>query len=381
MTTGEQRIPTATELAGILTAEYGAPVAVSDATRIDPWFVLRCRLHSAAPDVPDTAIVKWLRHNGENWRIDPAQLVTEQIALQFLAERTPGLAPRLLAADLTQAGPGVVVIEDLAPREPLRERLLRSGIDRSMDALTGFATALGRLHSATIGLADAYYRRRLAAGPAEIGFSRAQTMDGCVAGVEHMSAAGVPMSAAAARELAGVLAEFSAPGPFLAFSNGDAQVNNYLVDDAGDGRFIDFEMAGYQHAMADLVALYVPGPMWMTVNDPVTNGLEAAYRDATAAAIPAVTDDALFGPAIAGAGFVWATRRLATLPTMDAREPGDGSRPHRIATLEAAADTATRHGALPHLAGWARAAAAVLRRRWPDAEVDFSALPAYTSRW
>lgn len=196
-----------------------------------------------------------------------------------------------------------------------------------------------------------------------------------------MSDAGVSMSAAAGRELADITTEIADPGAFLAFSNGDPGVNNYLVDSRGDGRLIDFEAAGFRHAVTDLVNdLYLPGSMWLTVGDPMTNGVEEAYRDALAPVVPEVADDRWFGRTVAGAGFVFAACRLSTLPKIDVRPAGNHSRLHRVATLEAAADTAERHGSLPHLAGWARTAAETLRRRWPDTDVDLAALDPYTPR-
>jgi len=54
------------------------------------------------------------------------------------------------------------------------------------------------------------------------------------------------------------------------------------------------------------------------------------------------------------------------------RPPGDKSRPQLVETLEAAARVACTYRALPHTAGWTRAVAEQLRRRWPDADLDFT---------
>jgi hypothetical protein len=98
-------------------------------------------------------------------------------------------------------------------------------------------------------------------------------------------------------------------------------------------------------------------------------------------AIPEIADDEIFDNGVAGAAFIWALRRLNDMQKFDARAVGDSSRAHRVATLEAAADVAERKHRSPHLADWARTAAAVLRRRWPDADIDLAAMPDYTSRW
>jgi hypothetical protein len=49
-----------------------------------------------------------------------------------------------------------------------------------------------------------------------------------------------------------------------------------------DARLIDFEFAGYIHALTDAVCLYVPGPAWLTVGNPTTTGLADQYRHALA---------------------------------------------------------------------------------------------------
>jgi hypothetical protein len=54
-----------------------------------------------------------------------------------------------------------------------------------------------------------------------------------------------------------------------------------------------------------------------------------------------------------------------------------------VATLEAAAGTAEAPRALPRLAGWARRTASLLRRRWPDADLDLTdqaRFPPYSPR-
>ena len=79
----------------------------------------------------------------------------------------------------------------------------------------------------------------------------------------------------------------------------------------------------------------------------------------------------------------WALLRLQRFAVLDARAPGDHSRLQLVETLESAARTAEAHRTLPHLAGWARRTADALRRRWPDADLDFTdraRFPPYTPR-
>ena len=181
-------------------------------------------------------------------------------------------------------------------------------------------------------------------------------------------------------DIARAIQELTDPGPFLAFSNGDAGVNNFLLADGASGKLIDFEFAGFRHALCDIACLYVPGPMWITVADPPTDATEDAYRAAVSDAIPEVADDRCYGMGVSSAALAYALFRLARLDLLGSRPPGDHSRLQMVAALEAAAGTATRFGVHPHLAGWARHAADRLRRCWPDTDIDFATMPSYAPR-
>ncbi|MFI5774702.1 hypothetical protein ACIA74_40840 [Streptomyces sp. NPDC051658] len=72
--------------------------------------------------------------------------------------------------------------------------------------------------------------------------------------------------------------------------------------------------------------------------------------------------------------------RTGRLKTLDARSPGNDSRTQMVALLESGARTAEAHRVLPHLAAWCRSTAALLRRRWPDTDIDTAAAAPYTWR-
>ena len=185
----------------------------------------------------------------------------------------------------------------------------------------------------------------------------------------------------ASSELGRIEAMLREPGPFAALTNGDVQVNNFLVGEDGlDGRLIDYEAAGFRHALTAAVLIATPGSAWISVADPFALELEDAYRAALAEGIPRATDDGAFGASLAGASLAWACDRLTRLALLDARGAGDASRVQMVATLEAAAGVARRHRQWPQAAGWAERTAATLRRRWPDADVDLVTLAPYTPR-
>ena len=107
------------------------------------------------------------------------------------------------------------------------------------------------------------------------------------------------------------------------------------------------------------------------------------YRRALARGVPEAQDDRRYGFAMAAACMSWALLRLRRFAVLDTRAPGDHSRLQLVETLESAARTAEAHRALPHLSGWARRTADVLRRRWPDADLDLTdcaSFPPYSPR-
>ncbi|XVQ07547.1 hypothetical protein ACQP1W_33795 [Spirillospora sp. CA-255316] len=358
-------------------------VTVVEWTRLEPWRVARART-----DRGETMIVKWMGPHADRTHSEQWRLRTEVAALRFLSDdlRT-GLAPRVLAEDLPA---GCVALEDLAPRTALDGLLRRDGADAHMVRLVAFARARGELGALTAGRAEMYYRRRSALGPVDPDADRLGRVDRLRRdGLPQAAVLGVPVTATAERELASALAELADPGPFLALSNGDPEANNVLVHPSGppDARLIDFEFAGFTHALHDAVCLHVPGPAWMSVSTPAqASGSVArpepahAYRRALAAGVPQAEDERRYGTALAAACVAFALSRLQRLPLLDTRPPGDDSRVQLVATLEATARTVQTHQALPQLAGLCRHLSEALRRRWPDADVDITALPPYAPR-
>ncbi|MER5625839.1 hypothetical protein ABT061_32860 [Streptosporangium sp. NPDC002544] len=358
-------------------------INVVEWTRLEPWRVARVRT-----DRGETMIVKWMGPHAAGKHTEAWRLRTEVAALRFLAEDLKvDLAPRVLVEDLPA---GHVILEDLAPRVALDGLLRGDGAFAHAVRLEAFARARGELGAFTAGRAELYYRRRERLGQVDPEADRL----GHVArlrqeGLPQAEVLGVPITGPVEREFALALAELADPGPFLALSNGDPEANNVLVcaDGPPDARLIDFEFAGFTHVLHDAVCLHVPGPAWMRVSvsawpagsTPLPQVGEI-YRRALAAGVPQAEDERLYGVALTAACVAFALTRLWRLPVLDTRSPGDDSRAQLVATLEAAASVAREHHALPQLAGLCQRLAEALRRRWPDADVNFTALASYAPR-
>jgi hypothetical protein len=366
----------------LLTNLYRAPVVVERWERLEPWAVARVQLGGA--DAGRTVIVKWVRTGSAQTRTEPWRLHYELAALRFLSDDLGlALAPRVIVADVPA---GFLVMEDLAPRVALDYLIRRDGAAACLKLLAVFARARGELSAATAGQAETYQARCAALGfPAPTGDAEGRLAGLWDQGHEDATALGVPIAGSAASDLIAVLEELNTPGPFLALRHGDAESNNILVHESGpaDARLIDFEDAGYGHALIDAVCLHVPGPGWISIGDPGATDLADQYRHALARGVPEAQDDQRYGFALAAACMSWALLRLHRFAVLDTRSPGDHSRLQLVETLESAARTAEAHRALPDLAGWARRTAAVLRRRWPDADLDltdWARFPPYSPR-
>lgn len=367
--------PAIDQLNALLSAAYDRAVRICATERIAPWALMRCTLEAAG--VPKSVVVKWVRDDPTGFRGDIRQAATERAALEFLAEIGFSRAPRLIAADLDA---GLLILEDLAPRAPLHQQVLDRGADALANELLDFASASGALGAATAGRQAQYeaIRRRHGEPDPAVGRARALGPD-WPEGRAALEALGPSLSTAADRDVAAMAQTLLDPGPFSALSNGDPHPNNFLTDGNG-GRLMDFEFADFRHAAASAVWIHTPGVFFLTVAPAMVDSLEAAYRGELARGVPEAENDRPFGFGMAAAALTEACRRIARFPVLDTRPVGDGSRLHRVAVLEAAVRAARRHGALLDLAGWVEQTALWLRRRWPDTDVDLTALGDYAPR-
>jgi hypothetical protein len=141
--------PTERALEALLCQALAQPARVERIEPLRPWSVARCRVR-LGDGRTCSVIAKWLREVPQ-WggrRTELGQIATERAALEFLAEIGFARAPRLIAADSVA---GVLVMEDLAPRTPLDERLRADGLAAMTAQMLDYARTLGELGAATAG--------------------------------------------------------------------------------------------------------------------------------------------------------------------------------------------------------------------------------------
>ncbi|MFD0559052.1 hypothetical protein FB566_5013 [Stackebrandtia endophytica] len=363
------------DIEALLTDSFGTRVTIERIEPLDRPWVMRAHLTDES-GLPDTVIVKCARTRGYSLRSAGELMRCEHAALAFIPEDLhQDVAPRLFGASPDSR---LLVMEDLLPRVELTEWLRRDGHTPATEIeLTAFASSLGELAAASVGHAALFDARRTALGSDAARLSDVKHPHTGLwrSGVTHANSLGSPLSNAAVRDLDAAVAELAAPGPFLALTNGDAEAHNFMTGLNDGGWLIDFEGAGFRHALTAATSFVVPGPSWLEVSGP---GQIEAFRTAVARTIPEAEDDRRFGFGLASASLMWVLIRAERLEMLDSRTPGDDSRYQMVALLDAGARVAEAYRVLPGLVAWCRQTAALLRRRWPDTDID--AVAPYTWR-
>jgi len=218
---------------------------------------------------------------------------------QFLSDlpEAAGLGPRFYAG---HRAAGLLLVEDVGPGHSLDQILLENDPRVAEDALVAFAAAHGRLHACTLGQQAAFAERRAILGPpAFITDFYAYTWPAptfhAMANALHMT---VPHTVH--DDLQHLSAVLGQPGPFLAYTHGDACPDNALWTAHGL-RLIDFESGLFAHAFRDGVyGQILFSTCWCVNRVPllIAQRMEGAYRDALASRCPQARDDRQFDRAL-----------------------------------------------------------------------------------
>lgn len=338
-----------------------------------------------------TAIVKRRREAG-TWRSEKRLFQNEIAALRFLTELGTSVAPRLIAAG---DAAGILVMEDLGTGASLEDVLFQRDADAATKALVAFAIALGEMHAATANNEDDYYRQRRVLGADDVRADRWgifehpigtlwEKVRSIVAERPELPQPPVDIDHEVF-EITGILEH---PGPWLVLSNGDpCPANTRLADGKFRLHFLDFEHAGYHHALLDLTSLHLPFPAcpcWSRLPQKVAAEAIAAYRQTFAAHYPPVLEDDVYYPQLAATCMAWTIQRLTGLPKRDVfDEPhpvGFSRRGQLIVTIGAAVSVARYAESLPALANWLERLANALEERWSNAPMNRPFFPAFDGR-
>jgi hypothetical protein len=201
---------------------------------------------------------------------DDARGFTDWASLAFLSRvaEARGVAPCFYAGDVRAR---FFVMEDLGDSHTV-EDLLQQEAAPVVDALVALAAAMARLVTATAGHEAGFMRLRAALpGAAALGRrgEAARWLEATGRVAAWADALAIPLHAGLDRAYAHVAAAYADPGLYLAFSHGDpAPSNNHLG--ASGARLVDFEYAGYRHALYDLTGWVILCPLpwtWVAAMD------------------------------------------------------------------------------------------------------------------
>jgi hypothetical protein len=300
----------------------------------------------------------------------PRNAARERAALTLLEEIGSDAGPRLLAH-----GEGFVVLEDLGAGLALEDLLVGADPEAATRGFVAFAEAVGRMHAATLGRAEAFYRRLPELDPRNDRVCLAGApVDGYWQAVRDLA------SPAADRDVAAVR-EWMSGDRLLALSNGDVAPQNCRLGNPR-ARLLDFERAQYQHVLLDAAHLRLPfygGPCWSRIPAGVGQRVEAAYRTALN-----MLDEHAYRSGMAAATAAWAIVRLVRLPKLLPEDPphpmGYSRRGQLLDTLQVAVDASRMADTLPALRTWFEAVVEALRRRWPGLPPRQEVYPVYRAR-
>jgi hypothetical protein len=295
--------------------------------------VLRC-----TADDGRTVIVKMRRPPGDARRRDGFH--RELSALLLLAELGCDAGPRLLATDDSA---GLLVLEDLGDGPALEDLLVGDDPAAATAGFVALGEAVGRMHAATLGQADA------------------------------MRASWIFLDMLDAAEVREILCS----GP-MALSNGDLAPQNCRIT-GGRARLLDFEDAACQHPLLDVAHFRLPfygGPCWARVPGLASDRAESAYRKITGR-----TTDRAWAEGMAAAVAAWTVIRLVRLPKLLAEDRphpmGFSRRGQLLHTLRVGVEATD--GVLPRLAARFAGTERELRERWPRLPASRAVYPAYAS--
>lgn len=339
------------------------PALVSDRGRNQ---VFRCQVQGEG-NFPPTIIVKRIKDP-----LDPVRGLTDWTSLEFLSQVVDErpVAPRFLGGD---AGHLLFVMEDLGEEGSLEDLLLSRDASRVTSMLCALARQMAALHATTMGKERQFERlcEDLSLARVSSRFQEAeQWLKGCHKVEDwcrELSYLPPPGFEQACIRIADT---FAHPGEFLALTHGDpAPTNNHLRGNTV--YLVDFEYAGYRHALYDLTGWNILCPLPKDCVGMMSHHL----RTMLAPACPAVGDDELYQAA-------WATlctyRAMAVLSWMSVRLiehnaswVGEWSKREAMVAALSRWEEATR--GVKGLEVMAEVAAQLLRRcqaLWPDIPAD-----------
>ncbi|GHO84249.1 phosphotransferase [Dictyobacter formicarum] len=280
------------------------PALVSDRGRNQ---VFRCRVQSEGT-FPPSIIVKSIKDP-----LDPVRGLTDWASLAFLSQMADehSVAPRLFGGDAEHL---LFVMEDLGEEGSIDHLLHVHDSSRATSVLCALARQMGTLHATTMGKERQFERlcEDLSLATVSSRYQEAERwLEGCKKVERWCHELSYLPPAGFEQACIRIADTFALPGAFLALTHGDpAPTNNYLS--GSQIYLIDFEYAGYRHALYDLTGWNILCPLPRACVHLMSHHLRAAL----APACPAAECDEIYQTAW---GILCTYRAMALLSWMPLR--------------------------------------------------------------
>ena len=214
--------------------------------------VLGCELTHKPNNAPRTAIVKCAQQHENDIQvggfISSDMLLNEWTSLKFLGDldTETTFAPNVICGDIDSR---LIVTEGIANAERLVEPILGEDSDKAEQSLISFARFLGKMHATTAGKSQDFERHLSNVGEPgpNDGEHRRRILAHLKWVLDHLELSPTPSFH---DEVEHVLDAMLNTGPFLSFVHGDPCPDNVLISGSGI-RLIDFENAGFKHALIE----------------------------------------------------------------------------------------------------------------------------------
>jgi aminoglycoside phosphotransferase (APT) family kinase protein len=247
---------------------------------------------------------------------------------------------------------------------------------------------VGRLHAAGLGKREAYERIRASRGDAQATRHPVNKLENQLSQLPQLIAGHLhqPSSRHLEQEINAAVSELYEPGPFTTLTHGDPTVGNLLHSPGGGVKLIDFETAGYRHALLDgcFARLRYVYSVWAHhIPETVQKRLLVAYRAELAKGCPQAADDTVFSRALVAACAAWLAGLCSHLPRVaeaDARWGRATYRQRITVGLGHFITVADEYGQMPALRDCAQRLLDRLRDTWPAGDCELPTYPAFTAR-
>jgi hypothetical protein len=380
----------------VLLDTFGSPVRLSVIDELDSrHLVLRCKLEAASDNAPASLILKRLAVDAppEQQPHPLGSFANELSSLRFLGglRNQVNVGPQLFGAHRRA---GLLILEDLGAHQTLQGILGGNDPRLAADTLLKLGRLLGKVQLAALGKEGDFQVPQVASGVSlppsvatqELRSARAD-LDACLDALQVRSPVGLCDAIGRLEE-----AIHDQDSPFRTWLHCDLKTQNVLRSKSGRVQLLDFEFAGFGHALLDAVSVRMafPPPPVPVINSgrmvppAVVCRFEDGYRTGIVRGIPKAADDDCYREALVQACAHWALVKLLSMWRIDLKEHLSEGRacdserrtPHKtgyarfrqqgVAYLQTFVVAAEEFEQLPIIRTAARGVILALLRIWPE---------------